>query len=272
MASQNVIRIDNADDPRLSRYRDLRNRDPSDKGGTFIAEGRLIVDRLIASEYSIDSLLLEDGKANSYATQLASEVPIYCLPREMMELLVGFDFHRGVMACGRRQPYREVRSLSTLVGAPHVALALLGIDDQENMGSILRSAAALGVNQILLGPKTIDPFRRRVIRVSMANVLMHRFYRLRDPVAELRMLRQAGFRTVAATLDEATDLDQFLRDDRPTVLMVGNEARGIDPEVQRIASDRVRIPMQMDADSLNVAVAAAIMMYEFTRPSPKSIR
>ena len=269
MESQNVIRIDSADDPRLSRYRDLRNRDPAGNGGTFIAEGRFLVDRLVDSQYSIASLLLEAGKEHPYATQIASNIPIYCLSRETMAELVGFDFHRGVMACGQREPYADVQCLAALVDPPNLVLALLGVDDQENMGSVLRSAAALGINQILLGPRTIDPFRRRVIRVSMANVLTHRFYRLQAPIAELKMLQQAGFRTVAATLDEATDLDQFAPDDRPIVLMFGNEARGIDPEIQAIAGDRVRIPMRMGADSLNVAVAAAIMMYELTRPSLK---
>ncbi len=265
----NLIRIADWEDPRLLPYRDLCNRDTGYFPDAFIAEGRLVVERLIASGQTIESLLVEEGKEKLFATRVRSEVPIYCLPAEVLRRLVGFDFHRGVIACGRRPTYLDVKSLSFSDRAARISLAVLDVDDQENMGSMMRSAAALGINQILFSPKTIDPFRRRVIRVSMANVFSHCFYRLRQPASELAMLRESGFRTVASTLDAATDLDQFQVDDRPIVLMVGNEARGIEQQIQQAASDRIRIPMRSGADSLNVAVAAAIMMYQLTRSFSK---
>lgn len=257
-----IVRITRPDDPRLAPFRKLRDRDPADKHGTFIAEGRWVVDRLLASKYAIESILVEQGKAGPFINAVPSGVPIYVLPRPMIEQLVGFDFHRGVIACARREPFTDVSELSFPPGAAKLALAVLDVDDQENMGSLMRSAAALGVDQILLAPNTIDPFRRRVIRVSMANVLAHRFFMMPDPLTVLTDLAERGFRTVAGTLQDAIELRDFRRDDRPIILLVGNEARGIDERIQQAATDRVRIPMQAGCDSLNVAVAAAIMMYQ----------
>lgn len=268
MPSQNVIPISGIEDPRLAPYRNLRNRNPAVEGDTFIAEGRLVVDRLIDSDYAIESLLLEAGKENEFVSRVDHNVPIYCLPPAEIKELVGFDFHRGVIASGRRKAPASAGALTFPDGAVRVALAVIDVEDQENMGSIMRSAAALGIHQILLGPNTIDPFRRRVIRVSMANVLGLRFYRMSDPSTELAMLRsQAGFRMVASTLSDAIEPGHMQRDGRPIILMVGNEARGLDQELQRLADDRVRIPMEAGCDSLNVAVAAAILMYELTRRS-----
>jgi tRNA G18 (ribose-2'-O)-methylase SpoU len=270
--SGNVIRLNDADDPRLVYFRDVRHHDfPGD--GRFIAEGRLVVQRLIESRYRIESILVEDGKQADYVTGLSSKTPIYCLPRAAIEQLVGFDFHRGVMACAVREPFADVAEFTFDASAQPLVLAILGVDDQENMGSLLRSAAALGVNRILLGPCTTDPFKRRVIRVSMASALVHRFFRLPNPLVDLKMLsEQFGLRIVAGTLDDSTSLHDFKRDDRSVVLMVGNESRGIDPLIQQIADDRVRIPMRQGTDSLNVAVAAAIMMYELTGPKSAAPR
>lgn len=259
------------DDPRLAPYRNLRNRDTDCESQQFIAEGQLIVDRLIASDCLTESLLVVPGKVDHYAARVTAETPVFCLSRERIRELVGFDFHRGVIGCGRRSPYRDLSELKFPTQATPVALAALGVSDQENLGSMLRSAAALGINQILLGPRTIDPFLRRVIRVSMSSVFQHRFFRCSDPINQLQQLAElAHVRTIASTLQDSTPIGQFVRDDRPMILMVGNEGQGIDAEIQSVATDRVRIPMQLGTNSLNVAVAAAILMYELTRPSEKT--
>jgi tRNA G18 (ribose-2'-O)-methylase SpoU len=97
--------------------------------------------------------------------------------------------------------------------------------------------------------------------------LTHHFFRFSDPIKQLQQLAEsAQVRTIASTLAGSTPIGQFARDDRPMILMVGNEAQGIDAEIQSLATDRVRIPMQLGTDSLNVSVAAAILMYELTRP------
>ena len=261
----NVISVDDIDDPRLAAYVDLRHAKAGQRRATFIAEGRLVVRRLIASRYAVASILVQRGNEAEFAAEVQGDVPIYSLSPSAIRDLLGFDFHRGVMACGVRQP---AISMDDFVAdaAGNIILAALGISEAENLGSMLRSAAAFGVDQVLLGPRTIDPFARRTIRVSMATALKHHFYDLSDPAAQLEALARGGVRTVATTLDQdATPLNRFRRDDRPTVLMLGNEAAGLDVSVQAAATDRVRIPMQLGTDSLNVAVAAAVFLYELTQ-------
>ena len=146
------------------------------------------------------------------------------------------------------------------------SLAAVGVNQRENLGSMLRTAAALGIEQVLIGPRTADPYSRRTVRVSMASVLKLKLYSLEQPVAELQRLQDTGgVRTVVTTLSpDATALDQFVADDRACILVMGNEADGIDPEIEEIATDRVTIPMRLGTDSLNVSVAAAIFIYELS--------
>ena len=264
-----LISISDLSDSRLCHYTNVRHARGASSSRSqehFIAEGRLVVQRLIESEYEVESVLIQADREEPLVAELAESVPVYAMSRERISQIVGFDFHRGVMACGRRKPTSTIDEFLPAGTHGAVAIGLLGISDQENMGSILRTAAALGIDQILLGPKSIDPFSRRVIRVSMATVFKHRFYQLTDNVNDLVAIGEAGIRTVASTLDaDALSLNDLKRDNRPAVLLVGNEATGIDPGVQAVTDTQVRIPMQLGTDSLNVATAAAILMYEFVR-------
>ncbi|TWT76211.1 putative TrmH family tRNA/rRNA methyltransferase [Planctomycetes bacterium CA13] len=267
MREQHVIAVESPDDPRLSMFANMRHNDLAKGGRYFIAEGHLIVQRLLESRFQVASVLIQEGMVKSYLDLVPESVAIYTLPRRKMAELLGFDFHRGVLACGIREPLHTVDDFLSQRPLPNLTLALMGVSELENVGSILRSAAALGVNHILLDDGTVDPLRRRVIRVSMATAFKHRFYRLEWPEQDLRRIAiGTGAQTIATTLDrEATVLDEsrFIAD--PKVLMIGNEAIGLDPVLQRIATERLTIPMQLGTDSLNVAVASAIMMYVLTR-------
>ena len=268
----NVISLDDIGDPRLAAYVDLRHGKGAGRESTFIAEGRLIVRRLIASRYEVASILVQQGNEVEFAAMVPDQVPIYSLSASAIRELLGFDFHRGVMACGVRQPAISMNDF-IVDAAGEISLAAMGISEAENLGSMLRSAAAFGVDQILLGPRTMDPFARRTIRVSMATALKHRFYALNDPATQLAELARSGTRTIATTLDcDAMPLNRFQRDHRPMVLMLGNEAVGLDPAVQAAATDRVRIPMQLGTDSLNVSVAAAVFLYGLTTTGPTTPR
>ena len=265
MPNDRVIHLSETTDTRLDAYRDLHGR-TGREGERFIAESRLVVERLIDSGLPIESVLVQEGLEEEFAGRLSGAVPVFSLPKRAMESLLGFEFHRGVLACATRSAFKSIDDLA--MKPNEISLALFRVVDQENLGSLLRTAAAMGIHRILLCPKTIDPFRRRVIRVSMASVLTHHFYRLNDPLADWRALsQQKGYRTISATLcGSVVDLEKFQTDDRPMIVMVGNEADGIDAELQDASTDRVRIPMQSGTDSLNVAVAAAIMMYQLSMP------
>lgn len=268
------VSIKDLDDPRLNHYVNLRqSRSASARLAdtqTFIAEGSLVVQRLIESDYEIESILLKMNRKFDL-TGLANDTPVYQMPAEQISRVVGFDFHRGVLACGRRKPILTINRFQVdATGESNVAndlsLGLFGISEPENMGSMLRTAAALGINRIVLGPRSIDPFSRRVIRVSMATVFKHQFYQVQNPVDDLTTLQENGVSTIASALtQDATPIRSFASIKGPAVLMIGNEATGIDPEVLAITQHVVRIPMHFGVDSLNAAAAAAILMHQLTK-------
>ncbi len=265
-----LVEISDIDDPRLAPFVNVRFTNTTRFSNDFIAEGRLVVERLVASDYGVQSILIEQNRYPAWLERpefehrLAS-TPIYSLPRNQLEKLLGFDFHRGVMACGIRRP---------IPGADEIcwsdvrhALALIGVTELENLGSLIRSAAAFGVNHVLLGPGTADPLARRSLRVSMATALKMQYFRLRDPVPLLQDWHKShGVRTIATTLDaSAVSLSEIVVDDRPLVLVMGNEAKGLSAEILDAATDCVTIPMKLGTDSLNVAVAGAVFLYELSR-------
>jgi tRNA G18 (ribose-2'-O)-methylase SpoU len=262
-----IVSIDEPSDLRLACYADLRwDTKPGPDVDWFVVEGRFCVERLIESPLELLSILVARGKEAEAAAWLTDDTPVYSLPVEAIRSLVGYDFHRGILACGRRPIAASIDSLVFAEREPRLALAAVGVNERENLGSMMRTAAALGIKQVLIGPRTADPYSRRAVRVSMAAALKLRLIGLRQPVSELRRLQETGrFRTVVTTLSpDATTLDRFVADHRACILVMGNEADGIDPEIEEIATDRVTIPMGLGTDSLNVSVAAAIFMYELT--------
>ena len=271
-----AIAIKHIDDPRLARYRNLRGDAIREYDGeSFVTEGWLCVRRLLESRHQVHSVLVERGKEESIDASLVSDAPLYSLPADQIRELVGFGFHRGALACAKRPPLTELDELSLREGTSKLALAILGVDQHDNLGSMARTAAALGIEHLLIGPRTIDPYARRTIRVSMATILKLRLYDLHDPKNQLAALRERdGVRTVVTTLrkENATELAGFEADSRPCVLVVGNEADGVEPAVQSIATDRVTIPMRLGTDSLNVAVAAAIFLYQISESGQGDVR
>ena len=260
-----IIEINEATDRRLRPYANLRSDiDRESDSDSFVVEGRWCVQRLIESRQTIRSIVVERGKEKEVAGWLTDATPLYSLPPEQIRQLVGFDFHRGVLASGRRPPLLSIDQLAFTKDLPAMALAVLGVTEKENLGSIIRTAAALGIENLLIGPKTADPYSRRVIRVSMATVFQQQLFALDGPETQLAELRRnRNIRTIVTTLDaDATPLDELVRDDRDSILVVGNEAEGVDRSIQAIATDRVTIPMRPGTDSLNVSIAAAIVMYQ----------
>ncbi len=185
-----IIEIDDATDDRLQCFANLRsNAIQLADSSCFIAEGRWCVQRLLDSNHPILSVLAERGKETELASLLADETPLYSLPPDQIRQLVGFDFHRGVLACGRRPALKDVNELQFRPDAPPVALAALGVSEHENLGSMIRTATALGIEHVLVGPKTVDPFYRRSIRVSMATVFKQNLYRLDQPRSSAQRAR-----------------------------------------------------------------------------------
>lgn len=260
-----IEQLKNADDPRLESYRNSRwNRQPDATTRDFIVEGRYCVERLLQSDYDVQSVLITEGKPFEILAHHDNVLPVYSLPPAEIRKLVGFDFHRGIMACAKRPALRSMAAFEREHIGPEIMVALLGLCERENVGSIMRTATALGVKRILLGPKTADPFARRTVRVSMGTVFRLKLYDLSDPSSQLADLaKRQDVHTIATTLDQtATPLRDFRLRRQSVILIAGNEAEGIAEEIQKVATDLVIIPMSQGTNSLNVAVASAICLHE----------
>jgi tRNA G18 (ribose-2'-O)-methylase SpoU len=268
-----TVQHTDASDVRLKPYRDLQEKSRlPEPQKQFVVEGKYCVERLAESRMSVHSVVVREGLLEEVTewfsrSSTQSEFDIYVLSSAEIRKLVGFDFHRGVIACGIRKIEKPTADLLSLSPKPTIALATLGLSDRENLGSIIRTATAMGIQHLIRDRDCVDPFARRVIRTSMATVFSQSLYLVDDTQRDLRTLvNQGGYRSVATTLSEdAMPIDQFQRDHRPIILMMGNESTGLSNEVQAAATDRVTIPMHLSTDSLNVSVATAIFLYELTR-------
>ncbi|QTR05455.1 RNA methyltransferase [Saccharothrix algeriensis] len=255
-----VIEIDDPADPRLDDFRDLSavDRRPDRPGGRglVIAEGVVVVERLLASPYPVRALLGVRRRVEALGDLPA---PAYVTSAEVMAEVVGFHLNRGVLAAADRAPQPAAEDLAR--GARRLAV-LEGVGDHENLGSLFRNAAALGVDGVLLGPGCSDPLYRRSVRVSMGHVLRVPFASAPDLTGSLDMLRHNGFTVAALTPRESAVglADAGLRCRRVAVLL-GSEGPGLTEEAIAAADVAVRIPMAGGVDSLNVATAAAIAFY-----------
>ena len=218
------------------------------------------VQRLLASPYRVRAVLGVLGRVA--ALDLPDDVPAYEADKWLLSEVIGFRLTRGALASADRLPPADLDAL--LRGADPAAprrLAILeGLNDHENLGSIARSAVALGIDGLLLDPRCADPLYRRAVRVSMGHVLALPFAVLPDWPGDLDRLGDAGYLTVALTpAEDAVDLAEVDPVAHPrTAVLLGAEGPGLTPEAQRAARVRARIPMRTGVDSLGVAAAAAI--------------
>jgi tRNA G18 (ribose-2'-O)-methylase SpoU len=255
------VLVDDPADPRLADYvdladPDLRRRVEADQG-FFIAESPLVVRRLLESGRRVRSVLVTPAQYDALSAAFARaelDVPVYVASDAVLRRVVGFDLHRGAVAAADRWPMPAVEPV--LHGARRVAI-LERVNDHENLGVLFRSAAALGVDAVLLDPECSDPLYRRCVRVSIGHVLRIPWTR----IASLDEVRRAGFTTFALTPSaDAMPIDGIDWPDR-VALLFGAEGPGLSDAWLAAADDRVRIPMLPGADSLNVATAAAIAFY-----------
>ncbi|MCB9438682.1 MAG: RNA methyltransferase [Mycolicibacterium sp.] len=271
-----VVDIDDPADPRLDDFRDLNSVDrrpdlPGGKG-LVIAEGVLVAERMLASRFAPHALLGTDRRLTELTPALTAagrvDLPYFRTSAEVMAEVVGFHLNRGVLAAARRT--RELDPADLLAAARTVAV-LEGVNDHENLGSIFRNAAGLGVDAVLFGPGCADPLYRRAVRVSMGHALLVPFARTPAWPIGLRMLAEHGFTVLAMTPGpRSVSLAEAMTRaaDARVAILVGAEGPGLTETALRAADLRVRIPMSRGTDSLNVATAAALAFYERVRVAP----
>lgn len=265
-----VVDIADPADPRLDDFRDLNSVDrrpdlPSGKG-LVIAEGVLVVQRMLASRFTPRALLGTDRRLTELGTDLDGlDVPYYRVHPDVMADVVGFHLNRGVLASASRA---AELSVSEVIATAATVAVLEGVNDHENLGSVFRNAAGLGVDAVIFGSGCADPLYRRAVRVSMGHALLVPFARATRWPADLEILRAEGFRLLAMTPDAGAaalaDAMAGLAAQRVAIL-VGAEGPGLQEHTMRASDVRVRIPMSRGTDSLNVATAAALAFYERDR-------
>jgi tRNA G18 (ribose-2'-O)-methylase SpoU len=257
------VRIADANDPRLADYRDLKRgaRAPE----TFVAEGRLIVRRLLGgSRFRARSVLATERALAEVADVVPEDVAVYVAPGELIRRVVGFPFHRGCLAIGERGP--DVPLDALLGGRRLVVLERLA--NPDNVGGVFRSAMAFGVDGVLLSPGCADPLYRRTVRVAMGGTLRVPFAPLPAWPDELGRLRDAGYLVIALTPDGGTDVAELgvtLPVPARFALVLGAEGDGVGAATREAAHLTVAIRMASGDHSLNVATAAGIALHRLVR-------
>ncbi|MFE4228494.1 TrmH family RNA methyltransferase [Arthrobacter sp. NPDC056886] len=259
--------LESADDPRVSDYTQLTDvllrkvREPAE--GLYIAESSRVLRRALAAGHRPRSFFLAEKWAEDLADvfERYPDVPAYVGSAALLEEITGFHLHRGAMAAMHRPAPVPLADL--LSGARRVAV-LEDIVDHTNVGAIFRSAAALGVDAVLVSPRCGDPLYRRSVRVSMGTVFQVPWARLDDWAGGLAALQEQGFTVAAMELtDDAVDLD-VLAARRPErlALVLGTEGAGMSAGTLAAVDLAVKIPMRPGVDSLNVAAASAVAFWE----------
>ncbi|WP_454850722.1 TrmH family RNA methyltransferase [Rhizobium binxianense] len=260
-----AITIESADDPRISEFRNVRERDLTGRESRFIAEGTVVLRMLAEAHaagrgFSAEKILLLRNRAEGVADILARfppEVPVYVAEAEVLDGIVGFHLHRGVLALGRREAVGE----SLLDGLREQALVLVGcgISNHDNVGSMFRNAAAFSADAILLDETSCDPLYRKAMRVSVGSVLSVPYHRGGAAFGILAGLAERGFSIWTLSPRGETDIRRIPPSSR-MALVVGTEGEGLPEAVlQRFTS--ARIPQSDGLDSLNAATATGIALF-----------
>lgn len=263
-----LVRIEDADDPRIAEFRSIRERDLTGREGRFIAEGTVVLRMLAAAhraggDFIAEKLLLLENRVSGL-TEILSEfpenVPVHVASGAVLDEIAGFHLHRGVLAVGRRRQERAVAEL--IAGLPPKALvvAAFGISNHDNVGSIFRNAAAFGADAVLLDQSCCDPLYRKALRVSVGSVLSVPYVRNGSTAEILSGLTEAGFSIWGLSPAGAVEIRSVPASDR-MVLITGTEGEGLPADI--LAQIKTaRIAQAPGLDSLNAATATGIALYE----------
>ena len=258
------IRIEGPADPRIAAYHHLSDSELLRQRGLFVAEGRLVLQRVVDDRrFSLQSVLMNETNYHALSDTLgrvSPDVPLFvCETADFLEI-TGFDLHRGCLALVERpaptascQILRDARTI----------VVLEGVTNADNVGGVFRNAAAFGADGVLLSPTCCDPFYRKAIRTSMGATVRVPFARIDDWPSGLADVRATGFTLVALSpRQRSLPLDEFVESDRPAriALLIGSEGAGLSDEAMAIADQSVRIPITDAVDSLNLAVACGIAL------------
>lgn len=259
-----VLRLLDLEDERLSRFRNVSDAALLETHGLFVAEGRLVVERVVRDgRHRVEQVLLSQSAYDRLQGTLERryEIEVFVVERpSAFQAITGFDIHRGCLALVRRP---APTAWGTVLAGVRLAVALEAVASADNVGSVFRNAAAFGAGAVLLSPTCCDPLYRKAVRTSMAASTRVPFARIADWPGALHRIRADGF--VIAALSPrhpAQSLDAFVETVRGArvLLMVGSEGAGLTPDAEHAADVRVRIPIRDEVDSVNLGVASGIAL------------
>ena len=269
-ASVDDVSVTDPRDARIADYRGVGDGELMRSRGLFVAEGRLVVERLLEDHrYHVRSVLVNPASRAALdevlSRRLGPRAPtVYVAPTEAFAAIAGVDFHRGCLALAERP---AAAAVGPLLSASSLIVVLEAVTNADNVGGVFRNAAAFGVDAVLLSPTCCDPLYRKAIRTSMGAALRVPFGRMSDWPASLRSLKDAGLSVVALTPRRwSLTLEEYMaaRTASRIALVVGTEGPGMSREAEALADHRVSIPMKSDVDSLNLAVAVGIALSRLT--------
>ncbi len=242
-------RLSSLKNPQVVLWRSLKDRKARKEHGLFLVEGRKSVEEALSSGFPAEALLLSEGAAED--GQLPEHVKKYLLPEHVMAAVCDTKTPQGIAAVMRR---REAPVTGRRLAA------LDGVQDPGNVGTIIRTADAAGLDGVLLSPDCADPYSPKVLRATMGSVFHIPVAVVDDLPGVLTELKEKGLPVISSQLD-GTPFSQWKAPEEGFVLVIGSEGNGVSPAVRALATVRLRLPMRGRAESLNAAVAAGIMMY-----------
>lgn len=259
--------VEDANDPRIAEYRNVPDGELLRARGVFVAEGRSVVQRLLGSRrFRTRSVLVTQAALGAVADlAAASDVAVYVVPQAVMNGVTGIEMHRGCLAIGERGSPLDAREIAR---EARRLVVLERLANADNVGGVFRNAAAFGADGVLLDPRSIDPLYRKAIRTSVGAALQVPFARATAWPALLDDMRGDGMTLVGLTpAADAAPIASVARElgDARVALLLGHEGDGLSEDALARCDVRARIPMSQDVDSLNVATAAALGLYELGR-------
>lgn len=263
-----LLPVESLSDPLLDPYRSIAQTNLTRWSGLFIAEGKLVVQRLLESRLETVSVLIPGDRETPIPDWIPTHIRTLVAPPELAKELVGYKFHNGILGAGRRPPGESLHELAhRLREQPKwTAVVCPNTTNPENLGSLIRLCAGFGVDFLLLGRGCCDPWSRRTLRISMGAAFRLSICETPDLDSDLeRLHREHRCERLATVLDPTAEpLAAARRSDR-IALLFGNEATGLGEAWMARCDRRVTIPMATGVDSLNIAVAAGIFLHHFTQ-------
>lgn len=268
MATLHIETIQTLDTPELAVYRTLRRPEEHERAGVLVVSNITVVHRLLASRFPVISALLTPEWLERLEPKLRArteEIRVYVGAKSLLEAVTGYQLHQGALALARIPPQPDFETLLGNSPRPRLLAAVEGIANAENLGTIVRNCAAFGVQFLLVGETCCSPFQRRAVSGSMGTLFEQPVVQVERLLEKLAVLRAQGVRCLAAHPRPGSKKLSAVDLRGDCCLIFGAEGPGLTPDVLAACDDTVEIPMPSYMNSLNVACASSVFLYEATR-------